>query len=325
MSTDRRIATRGQVAAVESSLTDYIDAAVALRATLTDVDDRFAALLGAAPANLDTLEELAAGLADEDDAIAAIVTALSGKVDSSDSRLTDARTPSDASVTNAKVAAGAAIALTKLADIAAARLLGNNTGSPGPPIELTAAQVRTFLAVAAIATSGSASDLSAGTIPSARMPNGTWVQVNDTTLATDLSSHPVSGLGGYKAIKVGLLGVKTTRAGTTTASLTITANSDTGANYTNGATTGATAAVAAGALPGTGYTARCSGELTIQNDTAGAEKHIQGSVRGLTGSTNITVASSWINTSSVISSLEFGSANSASLAAGSRIVVWGLT
>jgi len=55
MSMDRRIAQRGELTNLETSLTEYIDAAVALRATLTDVDDRFAALLGAAPANLDTL------------------------------------------------------------------------------------------------------------------------------------------------------------------------------------------------------------------------------------------------------------------------------
>lgn len=51
----------------------------------------------------------------------------------------------DGTVVNADISASAAIALTKLASIATARLLGNNTGSSGPPIELTAAQARTLL------------------------------------------------------------------------------------------------------------------------------------------------------------------------------------
>lgn len=44
----------------------------------------------------------------------ATLAALTGKVDTTDTRLTDARTPLDASVTDAKVAVGAAIAIAKL-------------------------------------------------------------------------------------------------------------------------------------------------------------------------------------------------------------------
>jgi hypothetical protein len=49
-------------------------------------------------------------------------------------------------------------------------LLGNNTGAPAVPTYLTAAQSRSLLGLAAVATSGSAADLSAGTLPAARMP-----------------------------------------------------------------------------------------------------------------------------------------------------------
>jgi Major tropism determinant N-terminal domain/Repeat of unknown function (DUF5907) len=69
-----------------------------------------------------------------------------------------------------------AVTLSKMANLAASTILGNNTGSPATPIALTAAQVKTLLAIAAgdvsglaaIATSGSASDLTAGTLPAAR-------------------------------------------------------------------------------------------------------------------------------------------------------------
>lgn len=70
----------------------------------------------------------------------------------------------------ARIASGS-LALSKLADIADARLLGNNSGGAGPPLELTAAQVRTLLALAAIATSGSGADLSAGTVANAALAN----------------------------------------------------------------------------------------------------------------------------------------------------------
>ncbi len=99
----------------------------------------------------------------------------SGKVaQGNDSRFTDQRTPTDASVTLAKMAA-----------LAANSIIGNNTGSPLTPIALTAAQVKSLLSIAAgdvsglaaVATSGSASDLGAGTLPLARLSNITDTQV----------------------------------------------------------------------------------------------------------------------------------------------------
>jgi hypothetical protein len=53
--------------------------------------------------------------------------------------------------------------------IATARLLGNISGVTAAPSALTAAQVRTLLALAAIATSGSGADLSANTVANAKL------------------------------------------------------------------------------------------------------------------------------------------------------------
>lgn len=58
----------------------------------------------------------------------------------------------------------------KMSSAAANSLLGNNSGSPATAAYLTAAQVRTLLGLAAVATSGSAGDLVTGTVPAARMP-----------------------------------------------------------------------------------------------------------------------------------------------------------
>jgi len=71
-----------------------------------------------------------------------------------------------------------AVTVSKMADLAASTILGNNTGGAAAPIALSAAQVKALLAIAAgdvsglaaVATSGSASDLSTGTIADARLP-----------------------------------------------------------------------------------------------------------------------------------------------------------
>jgi hypothetical protein len=81
-------------------------------------------------------------------------------------------------ITNTELAAGAAIALSKLATQADATLLGNNSGGAGVPLALTAAQARTLLGLATVATSASAADLSAGTLPLARLSG-----ITDTEIA----------------------------------------------------------------------------------------------------------------------------------------------
>ena len=61
-----------------------------------------------------------------------------------------------------------AISNAKLADVPTATLKGRITAATGDPEDLTSAQARTLLGLATIATSGSAADLSAGTLPAAR-------------------------------------------------------------------------------------------------------------------------------------------------------------
>jgi hypothetical protein len=65
----------------------------------------------------------------------------------------------------------ASVTLAKIANQADLTILGNNSGGAGPPIALTAAQTRTVLALAAIATSGSGADLAAGTVALAALAN----------------------------------------------------------------------------------------------------------------------------------------------------------
>lgn len=90
------------------------------------------------------------------------------------------------------------VANSNLAQAAANTILGNNTGAPATRADLTVSQIKAMLALgsgdisglAAIATSGSASDLITGTVPAARLPAPTVVNLaalaslNATSLGT---------------------------------------------------------------------------------------------------------------------------------------------
>ena len=71
----------------------------------------------------------------------------------------------DSGITNAKISASADIALSKLADIADDRILGNVSGSAAAPAAMTAAQVRTMINVAngATANTGTVTSVTGGT------------------------------------------------------------------------------------------------------------------------------------------------------------------
>lgn len=62
-----------------------------------------------------------------------------------------------------------AITLAKMANLAANSIIGNNTGSSSVPLALSVAQAQSLLGLATVATSGSAADLGAGTLPDARL------------------------------------------------------------------------------------------------------------------------------------------------------------
>lgn len=94
----------------------------------------------------------------------------------------------------AMVQAGA-VTLPKMAALAANSIIGNNTTSPATPMALTAPQVKTLLAIsvsdvsglAAIASSGSASDLITGTVPVAVLPVATPSSIGAVRISTGLN------------------------------------------------------------------------------------------------------------------------------------------
>jgi hypothetical protein len=70
---------------------------------------------------------------------------------------------------------------------------GRITASTGDPEDLTAANVRTILGLAAVATSGSAADLSTGTLPAGRMPALTGdVTTSAGAVATTIANAAVT-------------------------------------------------------------------------------------------------------------------------------------
>jgi hypothetical protein len=85
------------------------------------------------------------------------------------------------------------VTLGMMATLADQRIIGNVSGVTATPAALTAAQTRTFLGLAAVATSGSASDLSAGTLPAARFPALTGdVTTSAGSVATAIGANKVT-------------------------------------------------------------------------------------------------------------------------------------
>lgn len=85
-----------------------------------------------------------------------------------------------------------AVSLAKMADMATASLLGRNTAGTGAPEVLSASTTRSLLGLVAVATSGSASDLTTGTLPDGRFP-ATLPAASGTNLTALNASNLGSG------------------------------------------------------------------------------------------------------------------------------------
>ena len=114
----------------------------------------------------------------------------------------------DGSISTAKIVDDA-VTFAKLQNITTARMLGRTTAGSGDTEELTAAQVKTLLAYAAIASSGSASDLTTGSVPDARLPQviGISQTIQNVTGSRALNTNYTNSTGrtitAYVAVEAG--------------------------------------------------------------------------------------------------------------------------
>lgn len=107
-----------------------------------------------------------------------------------DARLSNTRTPTDGTVTTAKIVDGN-VTLAKLANIAAATILGNNTGGAAAPLALTAAQVKALLAIAQSDVTGLTAALAALAPLASPALTGTATVVNLTQSGRYVSTPEV--------------------------------------------------------------------------------------------------------------------------------------
>lgn len=158
------------------------------------------AVINAAPGTLDTLDELAAALGDDPNFATSIATLLAGKqpLDGTLTALAAANWAANAVPigTGADALAQTAFAVNTFLARASA---GNLGAKPISDYGLSlvngadAVAVRTLLALAAIASSGSATDLVAGSIPAARIAAGTITNAMQANMAANtMSGNPTA-------------------------------------------------------------------------------------------------------------------------------------
>lgn len=96
----------------------------------------------------------------------------------------------------------AAVSYSKIQNVGANVFLGNSTGSPASVQELTPATARTLLGLAAIATSASATDLTSGTLPAARLPAFTGDITTSAGSAATTLKNTGPGAGSFTAANI---------------------------------------------------------------------------------------------------------------------------
>ena len=127
----------------------------------------------------------------------------------------------------------ASITLAKMANASASSFLGNTGGSPAAPAYMTAAQARTLLGLAAIATSGSGADLTANSVTNAKLAQmaANTLKGNNTGGAANAADLTSAQILTMLQIKVGGLGDGSDGAATFDGSTAVTGYTLAGSTY----------------------------------------------------------------------------------------------
>lgn len=126
----------------------------------------------------------------------------------------------DGTIVNGDISASAGIAISKLANLADQRILGNNAGTSGPPLELTPAQVSTFLQsvkapyasptqvanMFGIPGLGVSTSASSATLTANRLYYDFWIVPFDLSI-TSVRARVITGAATGKLIRLGLVPV----------------------------------------------------------------------------------------------------------------------